>query len=258
MTTLAPALAFHFPNQKTIVNFLSNHNIIKDVPLIDERIIGSVAQYFADQTKDSFGVQKSVTLCLYILNTDHKLSLPSVVAIERALVPALKECTEKQCFTSLQDDLESKKSSSIDINQKFKELIVIDALKRLKKDNKIAFGELVEMCRKPIEMNVTLRDYLQEEGYNNFLESSGNVRNDIKKIIAGCVTGEPGNVTIVDPSLKRTVTAVENLKLESNEVVAGPIIPSLPDLNEITEKWRKINNGSNANSTVKKTDFIKA
>ncbi len=120
------------------------------------------------------------------------------------MVSALKACAEAKPLEVEKKEAEKIKleaKDSVGNEEECEKLLVITALKKLQKDNKIAFGEVAQICRSEyfISIHRTVRDYLNDEDYT-FLDSSGKMRLSIKKIIASCITGEPGNVTIVEPA----------------------------------------------------------
>ena len=83
---------YHFPDQNTILEYLSKHPMTNDAFLTEKKIIETVAKFFANQSKVDCGVNLGVVLSLYEMN--EKLHLPEMVLkiIQVALSQALKDC----------------------------------------------------------------------------------------------------------------------------------------------------------------------
>jgi len=88
-------MTLHFPSQGAIVSYLEQHPLTSKETnpyLSEQKIIETVAKFFADQDKADMGVDMGVMLTMMDLN--EKLGLPqmSLMAINLNLTAALKDC----------------------------------------------------------------------------------------------------------------------------------------------------------------------
>lgn len=95
MITATESSTLHFPAQDAIVAYLTKHPLTSDPDLTENKIIETVAEFFANQVYSTpMGVEMSVMLVMTHLSPSVQIRLTGIrmVTITTNLIAALVDC----------------------------------------------------------------------------------------------------------------------------------------------------------------------